>query len=81
MEEIQKPKEEAVMHCKAHHSGQTIVMLGNQLADKEARGVAEKGILELVPQKQIYISELKANYDSEDQCLAKILQATKNRES
>ncbi|RMC21399.1 hypothetical protein DUI87_02263 [Hirundo rustica rustica] len=80
LEEIQKPKEVAVMHRKAHQSGQTNVIEGNQLADKAARGVAEKGILVLVPQNKIDISEFKPNYNSEVQCLANISKATKNQE-
>lgn len=41
------------MHCKAHQSGQTNVTVGNRLADKAARGIAEKDIPELVPPKKI----------------------------
>jgi len=41
LEEIQKPKEVAVMHCKAHQFGQTAVNIGNRLADKMAKEAAE----------------------------------------
>ncbi|KAF4804396.1 hypothetical protein TURU_008467 [Turdus rufiventris] len=64
LEEIKKPKEVAVMHFKAHPSGKTVIER-NQLADKAAGGVVEKGILVLVSQNQIDISEFKPNYDRE----------------
>lgn len=36
LEEIQRPKEVAVMHCKTHQPGQFNVIVENQLADKAA---------------------------------------------
>jgi len=59
LEEVQKPKEVMVMHCKAHQFGQTIINIGNRLADKTAKEAAEQGILALVPVKQIKIPNLK----------------------
>jgi len=41
---VQKLKEVAVMHCKAHQFGQTAVKIGNSLADKTAKEAAEQGI-------------------------------------
>jgi len=59
LEEAQKPKEVAVMHCKTHQFGRTAVNIGNQLADKTTKKTAEQGILALVPVKQIKIPNLK----------------------
>ncbi|KAK4806262.1 hypothetical protein QYF61_013406 [Mycteria americana] len=50
--DIQQPKEVVVMHCKAHQFGQTVVNVGNRLADKTAREAVEQSILALVPVKQ-----------------------------
>nr|XP_009513079.1 PREDICTED: LOW QUALITY PROTEIN: uncharacterized protein LOC104053351 [Phalacrocorax carbo] len=59
LEEVQKPKEVAVMHCKAHQFGQMAVNIGNRWADKAAKEAAEQGILVLVPVKQIKISKFE----------------------
>ncbi|GAB0210004.1 protein NYNRIN-like [Grus japonensis] len=46
LQEVQKPKEVAVMHCKAHQFGQTAINIGNRLADKAAKEAAERGEVE-----------------------------------
>ncbi|KAK4824694.1 hypothetical protein QYF61_017765 [Mycteria americana] len=51
LQDIQQPKEVAVMHCKAHQFGQTMINVGNRLADKTSREAAEQSILALVPIK------------------------------
>jgi len=70
LKEVQKPKEVAVMHCKAHQFGQTAVNIGNRLADKTTKEAAEQGILALVPVKQIKILNLKPKYSKLDEQLA-----------
>ncbi|KAK4806154.1 hypothetical protein QYF61_001077, partial [Mycteria americana] len=75
-----RPKEVAVMHCKAHQFGQTAVNVGNRLADKTAKEVAEQSILALVPVKQMKLPTLKPNYGELDQQLASLLKATINEE-
>lgn len=79
-QEIQKPKEVAIMHCKAHKFGQTTVNVGNRLADKTAKEAAEQSILVLVPVKQVKLLILEPNYNEADQQLASLLKATTNGE-
>ncbi|GAB0210140.1 hypothetical protein GRJ2_003479800 [Grus japonensis] len=43
LQDVQKPKEVAVMHCKAHQFGQTAGNVGNRLADKAAKEAAGQG--------------------------------------
>ncbi|KAK4810940.1 hypothetical protein QYF61_013348 [Mycteria americana] len=64
LQDIQQPKEVVVMHCKAHQFGQTVVNVGNRLADKTAREAAEQSILALVPVKQVKLPTPKPNYGS-----------------
>ncbi|GAB0207673.1 protein NYNRIN-like [Grus japonensis] len=78
LQDVQKPKEVAVMHCKAHQFGQTAINIGNRLADKAAKEAAERGILALVPVKQIKIPNLKARYSKLDEQLAENLKASQN---
>ncbi|GAB0203306.1 mitochondrial enolase superfamily member 1 [Grus japonensis] len=80
LQDVQKPKEVAVMHCKAHQFGQTAINIGNRLADKAAKEAAERGILALVPVKQIKIPNLKARYSKLDEQLAENLKASQNAE-
>ncbi|GAB0209847.1 protein NYNRIN-like [Grus japonensis] len=80
LQEVQKPKEVAAMHCKAHQFGQTAINIGNRLADKAAKEAAERGILALVPVKQIKIPNLKARYSKLDEQLAENLKASQNAE-
>jgi len=75
---VQKPKEVAVTHCKAHQFGQTAVNIGNRLADKTVKEAAERGILALVPVKQIKIPNLKPKYSKLDEQLAEQLKASQN---
>ena len=80
LEEVQKPKEVVAMHCKAHQFGQTIVNIGNRLADKTAKEATEQGILALVPVKQIKIPNLKPKCSKLDEQLAEQLKASQNTE-
>ncbi|KAK4810467.1 hypothetical protein QYF61_004247, partial [Mycteria americana] len=78
--DIQRPKEAVVMHCKAHQFGQTVVNVGNRLADKTAREAAEQSILALVPLKQVKLPTPKPNYGKLDGLLAKQLRAVENED-
>ncbi|GAB0206608.1 protein NYNRIN-like [Grus japonensis] len=80
LQDVQKPKEVAVMHCKAHQFGQTAVNVGNRLVDKAAKEAAEQGILALVPVKQMKIPNLKARYSKLDEQSAEHLKASQNTE-
>ncbi|GAB0209500.1 protein NYNRIN-like [Grus japonensis] len=80
LQDVQKPKEVALMHCKAHQFGQTAVNVGNQLADEAAKEAAEQGILALVPVKQMKIPNLKARYSKLDEQLAEHLKASQTTE-
>ncbi|GAB0208003.1 protein NYNRIN-like [Grus japonensis] len=74
LESVQKPREVAIMHCKAHQTGRTPQERGNQLADVTACKVAEKGkgILAIIPEKKIELGEFP-NYDSWDKNLIETL--------
>ncbi|XP_048151996.1 uncharacterized protein LOC125322381 [Corvus hawaiiensis] len=63
LQSIWKPTEVAVMHCKGHQKGKTAPELGNRFADETARGIAEKGIFAVVPQKEIDLSSFTPKYD------------------
>ncbi|KAK4810609.1 hypothetical protein QYF61_007346 [Mycteria americana] len=80
LQDSQQPKEVAVMHCKAHQFGQTVVNVGNRLADKTAREAAEQSILALVPVKQVKLPTLKPNYSKLDRLLAEQLRAVENED-
>ncbi|XP_074991807.1 uncharacterized protein LOC142074825 [Calonectris borealis] len=80
LEDVQKPKEVAVMHCKAHQFGQTVVNIGNRLADKAAKEAAKQGILALVPVKHIKLPDSKPKYSKLDNQLAEQLKASQNAE-
>ena len=75
LESVQKPTEIAIMHCKAHQTGGTIPELGNQLADRAAKEAAEKGILALIPEKEIILPDTPPRYDKKDINLIGKLQA------
>ncbi|KAF1580726.1 hypothetical protein FQV11_0009206, partial [Eudyptes moseleyi] len=49
LEAIQLPEKVAIMHCRAHQKGVTAQELGNAMADKEAKRVAEMGEVEVHP--------------------------------
>ncbi|KAF1561587.1 hypothetical protein FQV10_0002248, partial [Eudyptes schlegeli] len=49
LEAIQLPEKVAIMHCRAHQKGVTTQELGNAMADKEAKKVAEMGQVEVHP--------------------------------
>ncbi|KAK4806192.1 hypothetical protein QYF61_001115 [Mycteria americana] len=78
LQDIQQPKEVAVMHCKAHQFGQTVVNVGNRLADKTAREAVEQSILALVPVKQVKLPTPKPNFGKLDRLLAEQLGAVEN---
>ncbi|KAK4806820.1 hypothetical protein QYF61_005616 [Mycteria americana] len=80
LQDIQQPKEVVVMHCKAHQFGQTVVNVGNRLADKTAREAAEQSILALVPVKQVKLPTPKPNYGKLDRLLAEQLRAAENED-
>ncbi|XP_061205549.1 uncharacterized protein LOC133210300 [Neopsephotus bourkii] len=82
---VQKPKQVAVMHCKAHQGGTSKISEGNTLADRTARQVARKvwNMMALIPLKvsplHTYLSQ-KPTYSKEDEKLAGLLRAQKNSE-
>ncbi|KAK4807175.1 hypothetical protein QYF61_024295 [Mycteria americana] len=78
LQDIQQPKEVVVMRCKAHQFGQTVVNVGNRLADKTPREAAEQSILALVPVKQVKLPTPKPNYGKLDRLLAEQLRAVEN---
>lgn len=78
LKSVQKPKEFAVMHCKTHLFGNSSSNSGNQLADKTAKEVTEKGIIVLEPRKRLDVLEQKLNYCHQDRQLATVLEAKKN---
>lgn len=55
--------EVAIMHCKGHQKEKTAPELGNCFAEETARGIAEKGIFAVVPQKK---SSFTPKYDQRD---------------
>lgn len=67
--------EVAFMNCRGHQKGKTVPKLGNCFTDEAARGVAEKGILAVLPQKEIDLLELTPKYDRRDHKLIKFLKA------
>ncbi|KAF1579315.1 hypothetical protein FQV11_0001355, partial [Eudyptes moseleyi] len=50
---VQNPIKVAVMHCKAHQLGNTKEIIGNKLADRTAKRIAERDALQmaLIPTK------------------------------
>ncbi|XP_062484482.1 protein NYNRIN-like, partial [Pezoporus occidentalis] len=82
---VQKPKQVAIMHCKAHQGGTSKISEGNTLADRRAQQVARKvwNIMALIPLKvsplHTYLSQ-DPNYSKEDEKLAGLLKAQKNSE-
>ncbi|XP_064495862.1 uncharacterized protein LOC135405074 [Pseudopipra pipra] len=75
LQSIWKPEEVAIMHCRAHQKGKTIPELGNQFADQAAKRATEKGILAVVPQKEIDLTKYTPKYDERDNQLIKSLKA------
>ncbi|XP_065525208.1 uncharacterized protein LOC136009050 [Lathamus discolor] len=82
---VQRPKQVAIMHCKAHQGGTSKVSEGNTLADRTARQVAREvwNMMALIPLKvsplHTYLSQ-SPNYSTEDEKLAGLLKAQKNSE-
>ncbi|XP_009324031.1 PREDICTED: protein NYNRIN-like [Pygoscelis adeliae] len=83
LESIKAPAAVAIMHCKAHQSGQTAQERGNKLADLAAKRAAEKGIeenvLAIVPGKRISLQE-NPIYDKQDKRLIETLQAERRED-
>ncbi|XP_063275829.1 uncharacterized protein LOC134562381 isoform X4 [Prinia subflava] len=82
---VQKPEQVAIMHCKAHQSGNSKICEGNRKADWAARQVAREvqKTMALIPSR-LNISQFnlppKPNYTIEDDRLAQLLKAQKNAE-
>ncbi|XP_035169578.1 uncharacterized protein LOC118159047, partial [Oxyura jamaicensis] len=80
---VQKPRQVAIMHCKAHQGGTSEVAEGNRLADQTARRVARKvwKLMALIPSK-VGLSRFNfpkfPRYSQEDEKLAKLMKAQKN---
>lgn len=80
---VQKRKQVAITHCKAHQGGTSKISEGNGLADRAARQIARKvwNVMALVPLK---IGPTRLNlpkeprYSPEDEKLANLLKARKN---
>lgn len=53
LQSIWESREAAFMHCKVHQNRETSPKLKNHFADKIVKAVAEKGILTVVPQREI----------------------------
>lgn len=51
LESVQLPAKVSLMLCKAHLFGNTSINVGNRLADKAAKEVAEKSILRVAAPK------------------------------
>ncbi|TRZ07216.1 hypothetical protein HGM15179_019891 [Zosterops borbonicus] len=75
LESIKKPAEKAIMHCRGHQKGKTTPELRNRFTDKAARGIAEKGILAVIPQKGIDLSGFTPKNGPADHKLIKFLKA------
>nr|XP_021155088.1 uncharacterized protein LOC110365244 [Columba livia] len=74
---VQKPLRVAIMHCKAHQSGTSKIIEGNQLANQTARSVAQQvwTMVGLVSQKVRAIDLLPSEapkYSTEDERLANL---------
>ena len=79
LEAVQLPEEVAIMHYKAHQRGNSTHELGNAMADREAKRVAEKGEIEvqsLVPDGKIQIDG-EPQYSREDQELIEDLKGSR----
>lgn len=80
LENIKAPAAVAILHCKAHQSGQTTQEKGNKLADLAANLAAKKGIekevLAIVPEKRISLQK-NPIYDKQDLTLIETLKAEK----
>nr|XP_041567792.1 uncharacterized protein LOC121468354 isoform X2 [Taeniopygia guttata] len=85
IEAVQKPEQVAIMHCKAHQSGNSKICEGNLKADWTARQAARKvqTTMALVPLK-LNVSQFnlppQPKYSAEDEKLGHLLNAQKNPE-
>lgn len=80
LDSVRLPIQVAVMHCKAHQFGNTPTNVGNRLADKTAKEVAEKSILIVVPSKYTNLPQVTPEYQTHDKMLAEHLKAHLNSE-
>ncbi|TRZ09730.1 hypothetical protein HGM15179_017376 [Zosterops borbonicus] len=78
LQSIWKPSEVAIMHFRGYQKGKAPPELGNCFADETAKEVAEKGILVVVPQKEIDLSEFTPIYKQRDNKLIKFIKAEMN---
>ena len=80
---VQKPRQVAIMHCKAHQGGTSEITEGNRLADQTARRVAREvwKMMALIPLK-VGLSHFNfpkiPRYSQEDGKLANLMKAQKN---
>ena len=70
LEKGQLPKEVAPMHCKAHHSNNNDISMGNNHADTAAKNTAAGVFLQLVSQKHQEQIDEPPKYQTEDEKLA-----------
>lgn len=68
------------MHCKAHQFGDTPVNTGNCLADKVAKEAAGGNTLLALPEKYQHLDKEAADYQAEEEKLAKLLDVEKSTE-
>lgn len=65
LQSIQKSREPAFMHCKIHQNGEAALELENLFDDKIVKE-ARKGILTVVPQKEINLSRFAPKCDQQN---------------
>ncbi|GAB0207514.1 hypothetical protein GRJ2_003217100 [Grus japonensis] len=79
LEAVNRPKEVAVIHCKAHQSGQMDVIKGNRKADETAKRAAlYTNIAALVPERTFNINV--PEYTGKEDKLAEFLKCIKTPE-
>ncbi|MCQ4078835.1 hypothetical protein FK519_29155, partial [Klebsiella pneumoniae] len=79
LEAVNKPKETAVIHCKAHQSGQTNIIRGNRKAEEAAKRIASPTtVAALVPERTLKIDAPK--YTEKESKLAELLKSIKTDE-
>ncbi|KAK4819208.1 hypothetical protein QYF61_026824 [Mycteria americana] len=80
MRAILKPKEVSVMQCKAHQTGQTDIISGNQKADETAKRAAltHSKVGALIPTGRVLLEP--PTYLEKDNQLANLLNCTKTKD-
>ncbi|NXD88926.1 POL5 protein, partial [Halcyon senegalensis] len=71
LEAVQQPEKVAIMHCRGHQRGNADPEIGNRLADREAKRIAEEAPVEALPlipdgKVQTINIDQKPNYTKED---------------